>query len=504
MGSLSPLDNSSLSLEFSPLPSGVDQNQDYSFFSDHLSSLSQAPAEGRPPSVEKAYNSEADHEKEFNLFAPNSSDEPQSPKRPKLFADKSTDSQSKQDRLNASREASQQKKASKTQEKGNSNPNIDLKATSLNQSKKASPSEDSLVVLKRNVKNILNNIPSSSTSQKASAKGKAPLPEGATLRVEPANDLQLAKTKASANRASQQSTMAHVAVRNKQNAINQPGTETTNQPNTEPQKNNIKPGQTDSSGRNQISPQNINQNEKAFNPVLKQARTAKKGRTEERSALNKQHRQAIQKEAHVPRFIPLDKITNVNATPPGQTDIVDNPQKLTTKTSSDADSNPSQLGKGESKTNTVKSSKGKPFHIARSARASNWMKVLSERTSMLDKSNPQWKVLEMKLDKGNGSMTVRVMKEDDHVSVAVNFSDPEVKVLAENQYNQILDDLKDQYQQEVKFTFNGQGHSAFESFSSATPHKPKSRPLLQPIDKTTQDAPTPRPHASPDNNVWIG
>ena len=503
MGSLSPLNNSSFSLEFSPPPTGVDQNQEYSFFSDHLSSLSQTPAEAPVPLPEKANNSEADHEKEFKLFATNAPDEPEPKKRPKLFADKAANTQSK-DSLKGSQESAQQKKAPQTQKEGNQTVHIDLKSTAANQSKKIVSPEDSLVVLKRNVKNILNSIPASTTTQKASPKGKTALPEGATLRVEPANELQLAKAKTPSNRAAQQTTIAHVAVRNKQNAASQSGSETTNQPVIEAQKKELKSVHTSSSPRPRISSKNITQNESAFNPITKQARTTKKSRTEQRSALSEQQRQAIRKEANTPHFIPLDKIANANSTPLASTDTVETPQQLAAKTSPDTDSNPSQLGKGEQKTTSVKSSRGKPLHIARSARASNWLKVLSERTTMLDKSNPQWKVLEMKLEKGNGSMTVRVMKEDDHVSVAVNFSDPDVKSLAENQYNQILTDLKDQYQQEVKFTFNGQGHSAFESFSSANSHKPKSRPLLQPINKPNQDTSTPRPHTSPDNNVWIG
>ena len=170
----------------------------------------------------------------------------------------------------------------------------------------------------------------------------------------------------------------------------------------------------------------------------------------------------------------------------------------------DAEANPINWARELKKQSYQKSAAAKSQHTSRASRATNWLKVLSERTSLLDKSNPQWKVLEMKLDKGSGSMTVRVMKEDDHVSVAVNFSDPEVKALAETQYNNILQDLENQYQQEVKFTFNEHRHSGFESFASDKPLKPKSQSNIQPIQRPSQEVNTDLMHSSSENKVWIG
>ena len=269
-------------------------------------------------------------------------------------------------------------------------------------------------------------------------------------------------------------------------------------------KKNVKSGQNETHVRPPLAQKNATQQATSLSPVVKKPRTAKKGRTVQRSAINKQNRQSQQKEASLPRFTSLDKINDLHTNPAESSEKISNTKHILDKSTPETDTNANQFGKGTSKAALLKSKGGKLSHIARASRATNWLKILSERTSMLDKSNPQWKVLEMKLDKGNGSMTVRVMKEDDHVSVAVNFTDPEVKALAETQYNEILKDLEDQYQQEVKFTFNGQGHSSFESFSSAMPQTSKSRPALQPIEKPVKDAAAARTYDSPDSNVWIG
>ena len=499
-----------MSFDFSPTPSGIDQNQEYSFFSDHLAPLSQDPAKDAPsPLPETSYNNaENSNDEDFNLFAP--LQEPLQKQRPKLFADKKSKPDSNQEPLKTSTPSSKKNKKASLHKTETENTKLKGAETApqKNTSKislTAETPEDSLAILKRNVKNILNNIPTSSTKPKTQSQSKKALPKGATLRVEPANELHLANVKnPKKTRTSAQTTMAHVAERNKQKTLNQSGHEPANQPVIGTPKKTPKTGQAPSSTRPSSIAQNLKQDTATFNPVIKRARTQKKGRTEQRSASNEQHRQAIQKEINTPRFIPLDKINDLQDGTLQALGKQDAPDQLIDKAGLDADTNSNQLGKGTSNTQALKSKGGKLPHIARAARATNWLKVLSERTSMLDKSNPHWKVLEMKLDKGEGSMTVRVMKEDDFVSVAVNFSDPEVKAIAEAKYNEIIQDLEKQYQQEVKFTFNGEGRSAFESFSSTMPHRSKSRPIIQPIARKTQDAHADKTHTTPEKNVWIG
>jgi len=493
-----------MSAEFFPTPSESDHGQDYSAFSDYLSPLSQNAAPEREPYpnlLENASNQTgAEDAKEFKLFASPKESEPS--KRTHLFADKSLRSDPSNSENQTAKAANNDKKAAVTITKKPANAEPGAEVTKSKHAQQAVQVDASLEALKKNVKNILNSIPSK--TNKAAAKGSHPLPEGASLRVEPSNAAHLANVKAQKGRANDaQTTMAHLKARNKQASINQSNNEAKQDAAIDPQKKNQKsladgtrPGvENRLNGANQ---------DIVLNPVIKKSRTAKKGRAEQHSAINKIQKHASQKASTLPQFIPLDKINESQANPAVVAEKVEISSKRMDASHTDAEANPNQLGKGTAKTNQQKSAAAKLQHTSRASRATNWLKVLSERTSLLDKSNPQWKVLEMKLDKGSGSMTVRVMKEDDHVSVAVNFSDPEVKALAETQYNSILQDLENQYQQEVKFTFNEHQHSGFESFASDKPLRPKNHPNIQPIQRQSQEVNTDMMHSSSESKVWIG
>ena len=69
----------------------------------------------------------------------------------------------------------------------------------------------------------------------------------------------------------------------------------------------------------------------------------------------------------------------------------------------------------------------------------------------------------MRLDKGDGNMTIKVMREDEHISVSVQFTDDVMRAQAESQSAQILESLKEQYGQNVKFSFGNHQDSAFDS-----------------------------------------
>ncbi len=504
MGALSPLNNTSMSIEFLPTPSEIDHGQDYSAFSDYLSPLSQNAAPEQEPSPNSLENTsdQEGHEdaKEFKLFASSKESEPS--KKTHLFADKSLRPDATNDEKQSAK-AAKDKQAAVTLTKKPANSESGAEATKAKHAQQAIQAEESFEALKKNVKHILNNIPSAANKTVAT-KGSHPLPKGASIRVEPSNAAHLAKVKAQKGRANDaQTTMAHLKVRNKQASINQSNNEAVHEASTDPQKKNPK-AIADGSRPGAEHLLKANKQEMVLNPVIKKSRTAKKGRAEQHSAINKIQKQASQKQSTLPQFIPLDKINESQANPTGIAEKAEITAKRMDASHTDAEANPNQLGKGTERTSQQKSAVAKTQYTTRASRATNWLKVLSERTSLLDKSNPQWKVLEMKLDKGNGSMTVRVMKEDDHVSVAVNFSDPEVKALAESQYNNILQDLENQYQQEVKFTFNEHRHSGFESFASYKPLKPMGQTNIQPIQRQSQEVNTDIMHSSSEKNVWIG
>ncbi len=164
-----------------------------------------------------------------------------------------------------------------------------------------------------------------------------------------------------------------------------------------------------------------------------------------------------------------------------------------------------QMGNSAGKAFEATPGKSRALSTRPSSRAAQWLRTLSERTAMMDKSNPNWKVLEMKLNDGNGSMTVSVMKEDDHVSVSVAFTDPAVKAFAETQTHQILETLKAQYRQDVLFSFSNEGNAPFESFHSDTSSHSRQAPDTNLSDGAESRHRGQTHFIRPDEQyVWIG
>ena len=161
------------------------------------------------------------------------------------------------------------------------------------------------------------------------------------------------------------------------------------------------------------------------------------------------------------------------------------------------------MGKSESNVQ-VSTPKGTGKAVsAHASRSLSWLKALSDRTAQFTKQDPNWKVLEMKLDKGDGRMTVKVMREDEHVSVSVQFSDDTLRANAESQMSQILESLKEQYGKDVSFTFGDQEdadlHAALEQKASRKRRQgDRSIQAEQPVQMESYNA-----HA-PDQRMWIG
>jgi hypothetical protein len=68
-----------------------------------------------------------------------------------------------------------------------------------------------------------------------------------------------------------------------------------------------------------------------------------------------------------------------------------------------------------------------------------------------------WKVLEMPLDEGQGTMTVKARREEDRVSVSVSFTDPQLRALAEANSDRLHDVLRERYEANVDFTLMSDG-----------------------------------------------
>ncbi|MEX1055959.1 MAG: hypothetical protein WED81_08000, partial [Rhodothermales bacterium] len=68
-----------------------------------------------------------------------------------------------------------------------------------------------------------------------------------------------------------------------------------------------------------------------------------------------------------------------------------------------------------------------------------------------------WKVIEMSLDEGQGTMTVKARREEDRVSVSLSFTDPQLRALAETNSGRLHDLLQERYESNVDFSLMSDG-----------------------------------------------
>jgi hypothetical protein len=71
--------------------------------------------------------------------------------------------------------------------------------------------------------------------------------------------------------------------------------------------------------------------------------------------------------------------------------------------------------------------------------------------------NEGWKVLEMQLEEGQGTMTVRARRDEEKVSIAVTFSDPQMRALAAENADRLRETMREQYETMVDFSLSSDG-----------------------------------------------
>lgn len=97
----------------------------------------------------------------------------------------------------------------------------------------------------------------------------------------------------------------------------------------------------------------------------------------------------------------------------------------------------------------------------RSVLSAAWMRTLSMSQAPQFTSGDGWHVLEMKLDEGDGTVTIKAQKQDESVAVSVGFSDPTLRALASSQMDRIQEALQDAYNTSVDLSLaDGSGQSA--------------------------------------------
>ena len=497
MGAISSLNQTSQSFDYVQDLTGFDKSEEYALFSDYLSPLSHEPEPDVRPNA--SYQEKYDQPNQIN------DDRQRVP---------SIEEQSKDQKRNSAPEASSSSKTNKNQplskqslaQKGDTHPTFlknNASAPEVSQVTIASlPSADSkgaplkgLNVLKENVKTILNNVKAvnnRTSTVLANAKTQAH-PEKI-----PFYKISTEAPKSSQKLNFQQTTVAHLASRGRQEVIGSDHkplptgeTQTTKQPaflklakNQSLQPKTRELGDQDSEQlKDKKSKKRIS---KGADPYRSRQTTNQHTSNNEANTTG-----SIVKDQNASAQLSLKEATEQKGMKSGIQDAGSN----------DADF-AHLLSKGQQNTDSIRGKRFKAQSTTRAYKALNWLKTLSDRTSLLDKTNPQWKVMEMQLEKGNGKMTVKVMKESDQVSVAVNFSDPDVRAMAEAEYTNILKNLQEQYQQEVRFTFSDHEQTPFESFNSQK--APSRRTSSNLTHKGLQVNEQNSPAGYHDQQGWIG
>lgn len=90
--------------------------------------------------------------------------------------------------------------------------------------------------------------------------------------------------------------------------------------------------------------------------------------------------------------------------------------------------------------------------LNRSVLSAAWLRTMTQ--SQLPFSvGDGWQVLEMKLDEGDGTVTIKAKPGDERVAVSVGFSDPTLRALASAQVDRIQEALQEAYNTSVDLSF---------------------------------------------------
>ena len=81
-----------------------------------------------------------------------------------------------------------------------------------------------------------------------------------------------------------------------------------------------------------------------------------------------------------------------------------------------------------------------------------WLRAVLNNARQAVFSEDGWKVLEMNLDDGDGTVTIKARREEGRVAVAVGFSDPELRALASSHADRLQEALQAEYETAVDFS----------------------------------------------------
>lgn len=81
-----------------------------------------------------------------------------------------------------------------------------------------------------------------------------------------------------------------------------------------------------------------------------------------------------------------------------------------------------------------------------------WLRATMGRSAVSRASADGWKMLEMSLQNGDGTVTLKTRQDQEQMAISVGFSDAKLRALAQAQSQQLQDALQAQYDTPIDFS----------------------------------------------------
>ncbi len=176
----------------------------------------------------------------------------------------------------------------------------------------------------------------------------------------------------------------------------------------------------------------------------------------------------------------------------------------------DGETSPEILGRaateGSTTTDSTRSSSSshRPAPFTSPHRSMAWLRAKMGRPSFAQAASG-WKMIEMQLQEGDGTVTLKTRQDNERMAVSVGFSDARLRSIASAQAQQLQDALQAQYDTEIDFSLMSDGSDS--SQDQAPDEGPSSASLASPdrLDPdATADNTVPRTSLTGGQHEWIG
>ena len=133
-----------------------------------------------------------------------------------------------------------------------------------------------------------------------------------------------------------------------------------------------------------------------------------------------------------------------------------------------------------------------------------WLRAVLSNARQAVSSEDGWKVLEMNLDEGDGTVTIKARREEGRVAIAVGFSDPELRALANTHADRLQEALQAEYETTVDFSlFSGNQHDPGAQHQQGGPSRAVAATAHADAD-ANHDRPARRSLLAGTQHEWVG